>query len=208
MMLPPLGTISAYTFTTDFASLNGIYELTELVTYDQAIANGVDFASSLYTPAGVATTQLATDAPTYVGTTVLMLTPVNVTNGTPIYVPTPVLATTPDSMVACYNNVALGINFGLFQDQTTINWVITELNQILKATLGIDNPAILYSLGTQYMKITDFELLQAQRAAQASEYNTLYSQLQSQIALSQSYQNIIQYYQNTLIALAASTGGN
>jgi hypothetical protein len=201
MMLPDLNTISDYTFTTEFTSLNGIYLLTELITYNQAIANGVDFVKSLYTPAGVASSQFATDAPNYVNDTVLVITPANTTGGTTLYVPQSILAMMPDSMVGCYNNMAIGINLGLFDDQTQINWVISELNQILMSALGITNPAILYSLGSQYMKISDYNEQAATRAAAATGYNTLFEQLQAQLKLTQQAQNLVADYEQTLIAL-------
>ena len=204
MLLPPLGTVSAYTFTTEFASLNGIYTLTEILTYNQAIANGVDFIKSLYTPAGVAAAQFITDAVNYTNNNVLLLTPANVKNGIPIYAPVSILAMQPDSMVGCYNKIAIGINLGLFNDQTKLTWIINEINQILTATLGINNPAVLYSLGSEYMKISDFNTQQAQRQAAITGYNTLYTQLLEQTQLTKEAQNLVQYYQNTLIALATA----
>lgn len=202
MMLPPLGTVSAYAFTTGFTVLDGIYTLTEIMTFSQAISNGVDFVKSLYTPADMSPSQYPIDAPSYVGTTVLMLTPANDPNGTVIFVPNTLLALQPDSMVKCVNQLAIGVNLGLFDNQDTVTWVLSELNQILMAALGIDNPAILYSLGTQYVKVTDYEAQVAARAAAATGYNTLYSQLVAQIQLRQDSQNLVQYYEDALIALA------
>lgn len=205
MMLPALGAISAYTFTTEFATLNGIYALTELMTYDKAVASGVDFLASLYTPAGVSSAQFTIDAPNYAQDNVLVLTPVTgSTQTTVIYAPESIIAMIPDSMIGCYNNLAIGIPLGLFDNNAQLTWVLNEINSILTATLGINNPATLYSLGVEYQKISDYEALVAQRKSAASNYITLYQQLQSQIQLTAEAQNLVKYYQDTLIQLAAS----
>lgn len=205
MILPDLNTVSAYQFITEFESLNGIYTLTELITYNQAIADNVDFLTNLYTPAGLTSTQYTTDAQTYANDIVLVLTPIANPTGVTIYAPNSILSMMPDSMVGCYNNLAIGISLGLFDDQTTLTWVISEINSILSSALGITSPAILYSLGSEYMRVSDYNALVASRASAATGYDTLYEQLQKQIVLTQAAQNLAQYYQQTLIALAESS---
>lgn len=200
MILPEINTVCAYQFTTDFVSLNGIYTLVDLTSFNEAIAEGVDFVADLYTPAGVESSQYATDAPTYKNDAVLHLTPVN-PGGVALYVPQTVLAVMADPMVGCYNALALGISLGVFDDATTLNWIVSELNAIISATIGVSNPVKVYSLGTQYMRIADYAALVATRQAAQSSYATLYEQLQAQIALTQKAQTLNQYYQNTLIAL-------
>lgn len=204
MMLPDINTVSAYQFTTEFESLNGIYTLVELITYNQALATGVNFMTSLYTPAGLTQANYTTDAPSYVNDTVLVLTSINNPTAPTLYVPQSVLALMPDSMVGCYNNVAIGVSLGLFNDQNAINVAISEINSVLEGLLGISNPAVIFSLGSQYMKVGDFDNLVAARVAAATGYNTLYEQLQAQIKLTQEAQALVADYQATLIALNAA----
>jgi hypothetical protein len=112
-------------------------------------------------------------------------------------------------MIGCYNNLALGIVFGLFADQTQLTWIVNEINNIVAATVGISAPSIkLYSLGTQYMRVVDYEALVAQRTDAITPYATLYQKLQDQIALTEAAQNLNVYYKNTLLALAAQTTGS
>ena len=204
MLLPALNTISDYQFTTGFTSLNGIYTLVELLTYNQAVAQGVDFVANLYTPAGLSSTQYTTDASNYLNDTVLVLQSVNTTPTVTLYVPGSLLAMIPDSMVSCYNKLAIGVNLGVFADQTTLNWIITEINNILSSALGVTNPAVLYSLGTTYMRVSDYNTLVATREAAATGYNTTYQQLQEQIQENTNLQTLLTYYKNTLIALNAA----
>lgn len=206
MMLPPLGAISAYTFTTEFKSINGIYKLVEMITYNDAVSSGMDFIKNLYTPAGIATSQYTIDSPTYVGSNVLILSPISETTVTNnIYVPVPILLGVPDSTVSCYNNMAIGISLGVFDNQNQLTWIINEINNILKGVLGVQSPAVLYSLSTTYLTNTQYQAIQSQRVASANGYTTMYEQLQNQIAQNQNLQNIINYYENTLIALNTSS---
>ena len=201
--LPAINSTSAYTFTGGFSTLNGIYTVTEISSFGEALAAGVNFIESLYNPAGVLATQYSTDAPGYVDDTVLYLTPADGV-GPSIYVPNSLLATLPDPMVGCYNNLAIGVSLGVFDDQTKLAWIINELNQLLSGVAGVTNPVKLYSLGTKWMSVADYEALQAERAAAQTAYTTLYQQLQQQIALTETAQNLNSYYQNSLIALAAA----
>lgn len=205
MLLPDINTVSYYQFTTEFTSLNGIYTLVELITYNQAVGTGVNFTTSLYAPAGLTTAQFITDSPSYANDTVLVLKPItDPTGNVVIYAPESILALIPDSMVGCYNNMAIGVYLGVFDDQTTLNWVISEINSILSSTLGITSPAVLYSLGSQYMKVADYQNLVAARKAASTNYDTLYQQLQKQIALNQELQTLVTHYENSLIALNAA----
>jgi len=200
MIIPEINSTCSYQFTTNFASLDGIYTLVDISSYNEAIAEGVNFIADLYTLAGQSSTQFTTDSANYVNDTVLHLLPAN-SNQVPLYAPSSVLSSVPDPMVGCYNNLAIGVSLGLFKDKAALAWVINELNQILGSVIGTTNPVQLYSLGTEYMRITDFDALQATRNATKVPYATIYQQLQQQIALTKVAQNLNQYYEATLVAL-------
>jgi hypothetical protein len=198
--LPTLNSTCAYTFTTGFTTLNDIYTVDELMSFSEALKLGIDFTTYLYTPAGLAQSQYTTDAPAYQTDVVLHLMPVN-TTGSELYVPSSLLATVPDPMVGCYNDLAIGVSLGLFENQTMLQWVINELNAIIGGVVGVSSPVKLYSLGVKYMSLTDFAALEATRTAAQSPYATLYQQLQAQIALTAKAQALNQYYQTTLASL-------
>jgi len=200
--LPAIQSTCSYTFTTGFTSLNGIYTVDELLSFKEAITTGIDFVINLYTPAGLPSSQYTTDASSYQTDIVLYLVPAN--GGTPIYAPASILATVPDPMIGCYNNLAIGVSLGLFADQTTLAWIISELNSIIGGVVGVSSPVKLYSLGTTYMSVADYAALETTRNAAKTAYTTLYQQLQQQIALTEAAQNLNTYYQNALIALNAA----
>lgn len=204
--IPVVNSTCAYKFTSAFASLNGIYTLEEIISYNEAIATGVDFVVTLYTPAGLLATQFAIDAPSYVNDAILYLIPAN-PGGIPIYAPVSILNAVPDPMIGCYNNVAIGVSLGLFADQTQLAWIISELNSIVGSVVGVTTPVVkLYSLGTEYMRVTDYEALVALRVDARIAYKTLYQQLQEQIALTEAAQSLNTYYQATLVSLSTITG--
>jgi len=203
--LPSINSTCGYAFVEKFSSLNGIYTANELLSYNEMLANNIDLVTNLYTPAGVPAVDYTTDVSSYINDTILYLVSAN--NGTSIYVPSSILATVPDPMIGCYNKLAIGINLGLFADQTKLAWIISELNSIISAVTGITSPVELYSIGTEYLAVKDYETLEATRASAKTQYSTLYQQLQQQIALTEAAQNLNVYYQNTLIATATPVGG-
>jgi hypothetical protein len=200
--LPVIDSTCAYTFNTGFTTLNGIYTVKELLSFDEAITVGIDFVINLYIPAGLSSAQYTTDAHNYANDTVLYLVPANGI-GTSIYIPSSLLATVPDPMVGCYNNLAIGVSLGLFADEAALTWIVSEINSIISGVVGVTSPVKLYSLGTTYMSAADYVALVAARTDAQVPYATLYQQLQQQIALATAAQNLNTYYQNTLIALAA-----
>ena len=200
--IPNVNTTCYYTFKSEFTKVNGIYTLAEIMSFNEATLSGVDFVASLYTPSGLLPAQYTTDAPLYINDSVLYLTPV-VSNGTALYVPSSILQNVPDPMVGCYNKLAIGVSLGLFDNQEQLNWIITELNNIISAVIGVSSPqAKLYSLGTQYMRVSDYEALVVSRKSQKSAYSPLWQQLQDQIALTEAAQNLNSYYKTTLETLA------
>lgn len=200
--IPDVNTICAYTFAPRFASLNGIYKLSEILSFGESLKAGVNLVTRLYVPAGLTSADYLIDAGSYQNDAVLYLEPVNDT-GVAIYVPASLLATMPDPMVGCYNNLAIGVSLGLFADQTQLNWVINELQAIIASVLGVTAPTVrLYSLGVEYMRVIDYDALVAQRAAAMSAYKSLYQQLQEQIALTSAAQALNVAYENTLVTLA------
>lgn len=202
IQIPAVNTVCAYTFTTRFASLNSIYTLAEILSFNEAISKEIDFVANLYAPAGLPATQYTTDAGGYINDSILLLIPTDTTKKT-IYAPSSILAAIPDPMVGCYNNLAIGVSLGLFSDPTAVTWILAELNNIIGSVTGVVTPEIkLYSLGTKYMRVSDYESLLATRAAAQTAYATMYQQLQAQIALTTTSQNLNRYYQNTLITLA------
>ena len=203
--LPTVGSTNAFLFTTKFSKLNDIYTLQETMSYGEAVTLNIDFITYLYQPAGLTVKDYAADANNYINDTILYLTPANAT-GTIIYVPSSVLGAIPDPMVGCYNDLAIGMSLGLFSDPKQLDWLINEVTTIVSSVLGIKNPETkLYSLGTQYMRVVDYEALVNLRKDAQLQYTTLYEQLQEQISLTEAAQNLNVYYQETLIKL--STGG-
>jgi hypothetical protein len=201
MIIPAINAVCSYAFTQNFASLNGIYTLEDVTSFNEAVANGVNFIADLYTPAGLAASQFTTDAPTYVKDAVLHLLPKNSTQ-VPLFVPASVLNSIPDPMVSCYNNLAIGIQLGLFEDPDQLTWVIAELNQLLGSAVGTTSgPVTLFSLGTEFLRVVDFDTRQAEREASRQAAPTLYQQLQQQIALTKAAQTLNRYYVATLLAL-------
>lgn len=205
--VPTINSVCFYTFKTLFQSLNGIYTLTNILMYNEAITTGVDFVNSLYIPAGSTAAQFTTDSGNYLNDVVLYLVPVNNTDAAAIYTPMSILTTVPDPMVGCYNDVAIGVSLGLIDDPTQMNWIITELTNLIGSVTGVSTPVIkLYSLGTQYMRVSDYEALVTARTAAQIPYKTLWQQLQEQIQLTSEAQNLNKYYQDTLIALNGTLG--
>ena len=59
-----VGETYKFSFDTDYNTLNGIYKVLSLVSYDQILLDDVDLIESLYGLVGKSDTDLATDLPT------------------------------------------------------------------------------------------------------------------------------------------------
>lgn len=206
------GTVCAYTFVTEMATLDGKYKLISTRTFAQALIDGIDFVTNLYTPAGLSSTNYAADYPNLQASTVLELQTVGTTNPITYYVPSALLTGVPDPTVRAYPSITLGIPLGAFDDETTWTTMIPMINAIVAAYTG--EPAqttILVSEDeTSYLTRAEYAAMDAKRQrniAALTPWPIEKANLQKDLINARA---LLKDYEQTIIALQkkATTNGS
>lgn len=207
MQLPAAGATCAFTFTNEFTSLNGIYTVTSIQTFANALENGVNFLTSLYAPAGLTQENYNADWQNYQNSQVLELTNVVAPNAV-IYAPAPIIALMPDPTVKQYTNLAIGMILGVFDqvfDEVKLQWLLDEVSQLVQSVTGVSNSAQFMSPSSVWMTEAAYKTLVAERQQNIHAVLTSYAALQAQIAINNQLKTIIAYYENTFKQLQFSS---
>lgn len=201
-MIPAAGTTCLFTFTTPFASLNGIYVIMRTMTFETALATGVNFVASLYTPAGLSAGQYTSDASSYANQTVLQIQSVAATKQI-LYIPIGVLSQVPDPTVKRYSDVYLSIHIGPFADETVYTWIAGQLNDIASSVTGNTDTAQFYSNPADDVYLTHgaYAALSETRAANIKTITPLSVQKESLFKYIETLQAKVAAYEKTIIAL-------
>jgi len=203
-MIPPVGATCLFTFSTPFASLNGVYTIIKTMTFETALATGVDFVASLYTPAGRTSSDYAAEYTNFANQTVLQLQGVGLQNAPTYYAPLGTLLQIPDPTVKRYADIYMAIHIGPFPDETVYTWLKGQIDDLVASVTGNLDTVQFYSNPADDVYLTEgqYNTLQSQRAAAVVTVNPLTTQIQSLVTQLDALQTQIAAYQATLITLA------
>lgn len=180
-MIPDVGTTCKYYLSTKFNLLNGVYTLNSVASFETRLANGVNFTNSLYLPAGLSSTDYATDVNNYRGENVLELASVTDSTVT-IYVPVSLLANTPDPTVKRYRQLVLNAILGPMADEASYLWASNEITDTLQNVFGVDAQVIWTTASAkndQWLTSSEYTTLEQTRAADRKALNTKSAQIES-----------------------------
>lgn len=171
-----------FTFTNDFSSLNGVYSVVKIYTYDELINDGIDLNEGLYAHVGKTAVELDTDVHLYRNEDIYKL--VNPDDSAVIYyVPYPILITIPDPNIKKYTKLVLGVNLGIFDNQDQLTSVVNTLQEILSKTVGISETPQLFSVGHKWLTPDEYSDIEAQRLTSSREVVNYYSETQKLLDL-------------------------
>lgn len=180
MIIFSVGSVCKYTFEAPFVSLNGVYQLIEVTSFAQCIADNISIVDNFYTPAGSNSTQYQSDYSKYVNGRVLVLQ--TVTGSTPktYYAPEAAIATVPDPTVRKYPNITISFPVGAFKDETTYTTMIPVLQDIVSAYTGESNNVIITedSLRAQWLTEAEYQAMDTARQANIKRIQPAYLLLQ------------------------------
>ena len=177
-MIPEVGATCAFTFTTPFSTLNGIYRIRAETTFTDAIASGVDFIASLYTPAGLAQANFNSDYPSYLQDRVAVLQSVSDTTIVR-YTPESIFLTIPDPTVKEYLPLILVVNLGVQANTQIVLPLMDQITDLIQANLGTSDSLRLLTNPQNKVYLTDNEytILEQARAANITKLMPLSVQL-------------------------------
>lgn len=201
MITPHVGTTCKFVLTTKFASLNGVYTVVAVMTYEATIAAGVKYTDVLYTPAGLSSESFTADAPSFIGKDVILVQSPTDTSVT-LYFPTPILATIPDPTISRYDDVYLSLHIGMFKDPGTYAWVKGQIEDILSSVTGqtINGRWMANPNRAQYLTDAEYAALDATRQANIKKITPLTVQIQNQLKLIDQLQAQVDALTQTVIA--------
>lgn len=206
MIAPQLGTVCKFTFVTKFSALNGVYKVVSLTTYEATVAASVDYAAGLYTPAGVDSSQYATDASSYAGQDVVVVQPPNDTSLT-YYLPLSIIALVPDPTVTRYDDVYLSVHIGMFKDPDTYAWVKGQIEDILSSVTGetLQGQWLANSKKAQWLTTAEYDALDAQRQANIKAVRPLSVIIQDQLTQITKLQALVAALEQTIISMKSTS---
>lgn len=199
-MIPNTGSWAKFTFINKLASLDGIYQITSMESFQTAINRGVDFKSLLYSPAGLGDTDWQTDYANYTNDDVYWLQPTDNTKSQ-IPVPRSALAKLPDINVGSYIPLMLRVDVGLYKSPDELQYLADQISDIVSATTGETSSVIWTSRqsGTVYMTDDDYKALDTARKAKAQQLTPLITQVYQKDKIIDDQKSQIQYLQKALI---------
>lgn len=161
-MIPSVGATCLFAFTSNFSSLDGVYRIRAETTFQDALSTGVDFVKNLYTPAGLSSVDFNIDYPSYLNDRVTILESVN-DNSMVYYTPESIFQLVPDPTIKEYLPLVMVVNLGVQKNTQAILPLIDNVSDLIKSTLGTDNPLRIitnpenkiYLTDTQYQTLVD-----------------------------------------------------
>lgn len=170
MIVPSIETTAKFTFNSPFNVLDGIYTLTQLVSFSTAINDGVNFVDSLYAYTSYPDPDeaFATDWKLYQNDQVLKLVSID-DAAKIIYVPASLINEVPDPQIIKAHNLTLRVDLGLFRDPTTIAWIKSEIDDFVANSTGTTKTCHLFAPKTEYMTESEWQALEQDRLNRISE---------------------------------------
>ena len=203
LLIPTIGTTAKFVFSAPFADLSGIYTLTTTLSFDTAVADGVNLFTSFYELADVSKETFDATWTTYKTDTILRL--VSVTDPTVvIYAPSLALAKVPDPQILKCYNLFIAIDLGVFKDADDVSYMVDQLNDIAAGVSGTENTTQLYTSEIQWMSAADYQAIVDERAERITGMDLQSRIIQEQNATIQRMQTLVAAYEATLIALQSS----
>lgn len=190
-----------FKFKSLLSSLNGIYQVSSLLSYEELINTNVDLFASTYEPLGLDEVAYDSDLNSIrEGKTAKL---VSVNNPEEIwYVPEHLFDIVPDGSVQRYLHLGLAVDLGVFDDSEQLELLKEEIEQIVQTKIGVSQSAIIYSVKDAWMSKSEFQLIEAARLINIEQTNNHYTdklKLQKEV---DRLKTLITYYEDTLKTLA------
>jgi len=198
-MLVP-GSTYKFEFVPVLAGINGIYEVTSIVSYNQYVLDGGDTLKDLFETNSLTEAEYATHAEEIVGSKVAYL--LSKTTVQPaIPVPLCLFPKHPDTNLKPYGRLIVTLDLGIFGDQTRLEALMSAMKDIALTSVGIDNDPVLMNIDTKWLTDAEYAAIRQTREDLITNEVTYYSEFKRvQEALNRANDKI-SAYEAGLIAL-------
>lgn len=197
MFTPYVGTTYAFEFTNNFATLNGIYTVLRVMTYDEMLEDSVDLRE-LYTAVGLTEADLEPQVQLFRADKILKLS--SIVNSTIWYIPHPLLNTEPDPNVREYYQLLLALDLGYYEQVKDIEYIKSVINDIAEKGLGLQsNPSDLFSHNSKWMTEIEYNELKDERDTNKQTIINLFSENNRLRDELERVNNLVIKYEQTIV---------
>jgi len=175
------------------------------MTFGTAVASGVNFVDSIYTRAGLSSSDFDVDYPSIKNDQVYLLKSVS-NSDVLLHMPGSFFRLVPDPTVREYYDLMLVLPMGAFSNTQVVLPVVQQATDLIQSQLGISTPPSVLSDSTRkvYLTESEYEVIQAARDANKVALAPLSVQIEELRRINQQQAVLIQEYERKLIASSAS----
>ena len=198
-----VGYVYKFKFHSSIESIDGKYRLMNIMVLDDIIESGIDLYKDVFQPLGMTEDD-------YNSTVIPDLTPTtrifklqDVTNIDNIYyIPEFLIIKQPEFGVKPYLRLGLAVNLGIFKDSETLNWIKSEIEDILRSKAGIDKDAAIFAVEEVWLTPSEYQEIENQRKANISNTESIYVKNQNLQKEITNLQALISDYEDLIIQLS------
>lgn len=200
LIIPPVGTTAKFTFSAPFTDLNGIYTLTQALSFEAAVADEISLFDHFYALAGQDRELFDAEWADYKADTILKL--VSVADASVVvYAPSLTLAKVPDPQILKCQQLYLAVDLGTFQDVEEVSYMLDQIDDIAAGVSGTQKKTQLYSSGTVWLTASDYQIIVDARADRITGLDLQSKIITAQAATIIRLQTLVAQYEATLISL-------
>jgi hypothetical protein len=199
-MRPVVNYAYAFTFETKFNSLDGIYIVKAIYSYEELVKANINLFEVLYESNSLDKTSFNNDIESIRENDVYKLESVDDSSKV-IYIPDIFFKNIPEINVAKYVDLGLAISLGIYKDKDQVTSIIADLVDIIQAKTGISNGAVLFSKADKWLRTTEYENIENTRNTNITDSSNNYTDKIALIKENQQLRDLITYYEDLVKAL-------
>lgn len=193
-----VGNTYKFTLHSDFSSLNGIYKVLRIMTYDETIVDQIDLME-MYIKHGRTEEDFNNDITILRDTKILKLQ--STTDLSIIHIPVTLYLLEPDPSVQRYLHLTLGIDLGIFSTLDQVLFIKEVVHELINGGLGVDTEPVIVEMSSKqrWMTTEEYDTLDSERRSKKervinyyTENNRLRKELLSERSKVAAYEQILQ----------------
>ena len=196
MVIPDIDQICRFTFVASWAALDGIYKLTQQLSFNEIKNSDIDLVATTYTLANKTAGDYENDLPTFTDLTFLKLQKVD--TETVIYVPSTFISKIPEYDIHARTKLVLTLDLGVFNDISEIDTISNTIKSIISTSYGIIEDPVIFSYGTEYLSDREYSDIEDARELNKTTVVNYYSETQRLIEELNNAKNKIIAYESLL----------
>ncbi len=186
-----------FLFVANFTSLDGIYKVLSISSYDALVTDGIDLFKVLYEANGLLEADFESDIDAIRDARIFKLEDVNDPSNL-IFMPEFLFVNVPDNSVQKYMRLGIVCDIGIHDNENQVTTLKSEIEQTITAMIGANDNAVVYKISDAWMTETDYAAIVATREANISTVSNSYT---DKVALQLEVDRLrtkITYYENLI----------